>query len=270
MKKIKKRTKSRKYKKLKQIKKENITYIVLAVIIIISASLLATLVALSTNHAIPLSFDGDKLSGIDISSHNGDVEWDKVKNNIDFAFIRVGYRGYEGGTINEDKNAQTNLRHANKNKIPVGVYFYSQATTEQEAIEEAEFALDMVKWHDISLPIIIDFEYPQDKNGKMIGRLHEADLGNEDRTNIINAFCKTIKDAGYEYGVYASTSVFKNQLNTKDFLPNTLIWVAHYSDNLKYTKDVDIWQYSKTGQMDGVPSKYVDLNYWFCDELKND
>ncbi len=261
--------KNRKIKRIKKIKKDNIKYLTSAVVILLAASILITIIALSSNHAIPLSFDGDKLSGIDISSHNGEVEWDKVKDNIDFAFIRVGYRGYEGGTINEDKNAEKNLRQANKNKIPVGVYFYSQATTEEEAIEEAEFALSMVKWHDISLPIVIDFEYPQDKEGNLIGRLHEASLDNNERTNIVNAFCQTIKDAGYEYGVYASSNVFSNQLNTKDFLPDTLIWVAHYSDNLKYTNNVDIWQYSKTGKMDGVPSKNVDLNYWFCDKSKD-
>ena len=194
---------------------------------------------------------------------NGEIDWSKVKENVDFAFIRVGYRGYDQGSIQKDKNAQTNLHQANKYKIPVGVYIYSQATTVDEAIEEAKFALDSVIWHDITLPIIIDFEYPTDKDGNKFGRLYNAKLTNKDKTDIINAFCNTIKNSGYKYGVYASANVFMHDLNAKDLIDDTFIWVAQYSDKLKYTKAVNVWQYSKTGKIDGVPSKNVDLNYWF-------
>lgn len=251
--------------KIRQTKKPKPALLITALILIIG---IVAIIAMSANRAPAptLQFDGEKLSGVDVSSHNGDIDWQKMSESVDFAFIRVGYRGYGTGSINIDKNAKHNIKKATKNGIPVGVYFYSQAVNEEEAIEEAEFALDVIHSLDVTLPVVIDFEYACDDKGDIAGRLYEANLTKEQNTDLINAFCKTVEDAGYQSAVYASSSVYKNQINTDDLSENAVIWVAEYSSNLSYTNNFDIWQYSKTGKLEGNGSKYVDLNFWYVKE----
>lgn len=201
--------------------------------------------------------------GIDVSEHNGELDWSKLADEFDFAFIRVGYRGYGNGDICEDKYAKDNLKAAQKVGIPFGVYFYTQAVTEKEAKAEADFVLSMIKHYDLSLPVVIDFEYPTDENGMHTGRLVEKKLGAKDNTQIIKAFCDRVEDKGYISGLYASSSVLKNNVNLKDLNNNTIIWAADYNDKVTYDVDYTIWQYSKTGQAAGNGSKYIDLNYWY-------
>lgn len=201
--------------------------------------------------------------GIDVSEHNKKVDWEKVAKNKDFAFIRVGYRGYGNGKIVEDKYAKENLKGANDAGIPVGVYFYTQAITPKEAKEEAKFVIDMIKHYDISLPIVIDFEYPDDETGMRVGRLCDANLNSEEKTDIINAFCSYVENKGYAGGVYASSSVLNLDINTKKLSKDTLVWLADYNKKVTYNVDYTIWQYSKTGSVDGVESEFVDLNYWY-------
>lgn len=208
------------------------------------------------------STDATQLAGIDVSQHNGKIDWHKVKDEADFAFIRVGYRGYGDGKIYKDKKAKTNLKNANKNNVPVGVYFYSQAINEKEAEKEAQYLIDAVKDYDIDLPLVIDFEYAM-KNGKHTGRLHNANLTNKERTRLVNAFCKKVSDAGYTPGIYASTYVYETQFNVKDLDENAVIWVADYNKNITYSGDFDIWQYSEHGTCSGINSNDVDLNYWY-------
>ncbi len=208
------------------------------------------------------SSDSDRVFGIDVSSHNGSIDWNDVKKEAEFAFIRVGYRGYNEGTVNLDKKAKENLKNANKADIPVGVYFYSQAVNEKEAREEAKFVLKNIKHYDISLPVVIDFEYPF-SNGNMVGRLYEADLDNRQRTDIINTFCKEVEKEGYTPAIYASTYIYESHLNLNDIDKDTVIWVADYNKNITYNGEFDIWQFSEKGKCKGVSSKYVDTNYWY-------
>lgn len=255
---------NKKSKKMNKDKKVNILIVSIAAVLVVS--IIVSIIAISSNKKRPqpvYDFGKEIAQGIDVSEHNKEIDWDKVKSQYDFAFIRVGYRGYGNGEIVEDKTAKENMKNAQKAGIPFGVYFYSQAVTAKEAKEEAAFALDMIKRFDVSLPVVIDFEYAADSDGELTGRLFQSNLDSQQNTDIINAFCKKVQDKRYTAGVYASSSVLHGKINTDDFSEDTVIWVADYNDKVTYKVDYTVWQYSKTGMVDGVGSKYVDMNYWY-------
>ncbi|MDE6412634.1 MAG: glycoside hydrolase family 25 protein [Eubacterium sp.] len=203
------------------------------------------------------------VSGIDVSQHNGKIEWDKVADATDFAIIRAGYRGYGNGALEKDTRYKENLKNARKENMHIGVYFYSQATTIDEAEEEAEYVLDLIRHYDFDLPVFLDFEYPTDSNGKLTGRLYNANLSGKEAAAVINAFCRKIMDAGYNAGIYASSNVLNFDIKTSALDDELFIWVADYNAKVTYLGDYDLWQYAKDGECDGVHSKYVDLNKWY-------
>ncbi len=209
------------------------------------------------------SFGKDVADGIDVSEHNGSIDWEKVSESKDFAFIRVGYRGYGDGEIHEDENAEENLENAEKAGIPVGVYFYSQAVSEKEAKEEADFVYKIIKKYNIALPVIIDFEYPVDSDGNATGRLTEYNNNEKENAKIINAFISRIQSKGYIAGVYASSSIYKSKIDMSKIDDDAFIWVADYNSEVTYNMDYTVWQYSEKGSCGGVESKYVDLDYWY-------
>ena len=209
------------------------------------------------------SSSGEYVEGIDVSRYNGDIDWEQVANAVDFAIIRVGYRGYGNGDIGVDSNYAVNLENANKAKIPVGVYFYSQAITVEEAEEEARLAIDLIKPYKIKLPVFIDFEFPLDSDKKRTGRLEDAHLSGREAAEIINAFCRKVKDAGYYAGVYASSSILNFEVKTSDLDNDIYIWVADYNDRVTYLGQYDLWQYTKSGKCEGVNSKYTDRDRWY-------
>ncbi len=201
-----------------------------------------------------------KIKGIDVSVFQNTINWKKVKKSgIDFAIIRVGYRGYRNGALLPDANYQVNIEGALKAGIDVGVYVYSQATTIAEAIEEANFALNCVKNYQINLPIVMDFEYASDAYGNT-GRLYEADLTKEEATMICNAFCETVENAGYTGMVYANADLLTWDINADEIATNYPIWLAHYTDKTTYTGDYSYWQYTSRGTVSGI-NGYVDRNY---------
>lgn len=264
----KKKTPAKQKKKTKKgavIKLNKRTIIILLLSLLALAAVIITVFAVHGSSKRPGTIhapDKEIAWGIDVSSHNGDIDWSAVSENADFAFIRVGYRGYTEGEINTDKNYQDNLKNANKNGIPVGVYFYSQAVCEEEAEEEAKFILEKIKDYNISLPVVIDFEYAF-KNGSHTGRLWDAQLDSKERTSLINAFCDKIRKAGYTPGIYASAYVYRSQLNMKNIDKDVFIWVADYNSEVTYSGYYDIWQYSEKGDCEGVSSANVDTNYWY-------
>ena len=239
----------------------------LAVIgIIILAVIISVIAVAASKGSRPdglYQFNQSVANGIDVSEHNGEIDWEKVKETQDFTFIRVGYRGYGNGEIYEDKYAADNLKNANKAKIPVGVYFYTQAVTAKEAEDEADFVYDIIKKYNIDLPVMIDFEYPIDSDGNAVGRLVESDNDLNKNAEIINSFVEKLEKKGYTAGVYASSSVLHNKISMKKLKKSAVAWVADYNDKVTYDVDYTIWQYSETGSVDGVSSKYVDLNYWY-------
>lgn len=214
----------------------------------------------SRNHFSEI--DKDVAWGIDVSAHNGKINWKKVSQKADFVFVRVGYRGYANGKINMDKHAKANMKGANKHNIPLGVYFYSQAINEKEAKKEAEFLIEHVKDYKITLPLVIDFEYAY-KNGRSVGRLHDAKLSKKEKTALINAFCDTVRKAGYTPGVYASSYIYRSHLNMKSIPDDVFIWVADYNKKVTYKGEYDFWQYSENEKCAGVKSKHVDANYFY-------
>ncbi len=202
--------------------------------------------------------DGNVISkmGIDVSKYNDDIDWEQVKAaGIDFAIVRVGYRGVSQGSLDEDPYAEANLVGASEAGLDLGVYFYTQAINEKEAVEEAEFVLDILAKYEITptMPIVIDTELYESKKtarGNMLSR--------EERTKCLQAFCKTIVDAGYTPMVYASTrwSILNYD---RDALADYPFWFAYYGDTVSYRFDFDIWQYTSTGKVPGIEGD-VDLN----------
>lgn len=259
-----KSTKRRKKKSKPELKPKTL---VTAILIAVSAAALISFIIFLCNHSKNpqqiYDFQKSVAHGIDVSEHNGKIDWDAVSKDFDFAFIRVGYRGYGNGEIYTDKRAKENLKAAQKAGIPFGVYFYTQAVNEEEAEEEAEFVLSTIKHYNPKLPLVIDFEYPADKDGNPTGRLSDSILSPSDNTDIVNAFCKRIENKGYIAGIYASSGVLYHNLELKHIGKQTLIWAADYNSNVTFDIDYDVWQYSKTGQNDALGSKYVDLNYWY-------
>lgn len=209
-----------------------------------------------------VDFGKDVAVGCDISHHNKKVDFEKLKDEVDFVIIRVGYRGYANGEICLDKKAKKYLKAAKEAGIPVGVYFYSQAITEQEAVEEAKFTIRQIKAYDISLPVFYDFEYASEK-GKTLGRLYEANLTPAENTALVNAFCSTVEKAGYMSGLYASTYMYEKHFKVKDFDKNMYIWVADYNKDITYDGYFDVWQYTSKGRLEATGKKNVDKNYWY-------
>lgn len=201
--------------------------------------------------------------GIDVSEWNGIINWENVKKaGIEFAIIRGAYRGYgKQGTLVKDKNVDNNFKQAEKAGIPVGAYIFSQATTVAEAIEEARYLLNIVKGYNISLPLVLDFEYASDSSG-LTGRLYDADLSPSEATAVCRAFCKTVEDAGYTAMVYANKDMLEYDLNASQISKDYQIWLAHYTNQTSYKGDYNFWQYTSQGSVNGI-SGNVDINYWY-------
>lgn len=201
--------------------------------------------------------------GIDVSSYQGNIDWAAVADaGIEFAFIRAGYRGWGTAKLVDDSYMAKNIEGALVNGIQVGIYVYSQATTAAEAEEEAQFILDRIDGYEITLPLVIDYEYAE-QNGRYVGYLYDAKLSKDDATAVCNAFCDKVTAAGYQAAVYANMSMLNNHLNAAQ-LTGT-IWLAHYATSTTYTGDYDFWQCTSSGSINGVPSENVDLDFWFDD-----
>lgn len=190
--------------------------------------------------------------GIDVSTWNGTIDWSKVaKSGVSFAIIRCGFRGTTAGGLVQDNKFETNMKNATSAGIKVGVYFFTQAITEAEAVEEASMCLQLVDGYKVNYPIFIDVENASN------GRANK--LSKDERTKIVNAFCKTITNAGYKAGIYANKTWFSNYMNVSELTGYT-IWLAQYAASTSYTASrYDVWQYSSSGSINGI-SGNVDLN----------
>lgn len=191
--------------------------------------------------------------GIDVSKYQTGINWTKVKNaGINFVMIRCGYRGYGSGVLVEDPMYRSHISGAKAAGLRVGVYFFSQAINEAEAVEEASMAVSLAKKYGINMPIAIDSEYANGGRGRADG------LSKSARTAVTKAFCNTVKSAGYTPMVYASKSWFSSHLDVSQ-LSGYRIWVAHYAEKCGYKGTYHIWQNTDKGKVDGVPVK-VDMN----------
>ncbi len=196
--------------------------------------------------------------GIDVSKFQGEIDWSKVaESGIDFSFVRVGYRGYETGKIVEDETARYNIEKSLESGIMTGVYFYTQAITTEEAIEEARFVLDIVKDYNINYPIAFDLEVVNDE----VARTNK--LTTEERVNIVKAFCDTVKEAGYTPMLYGNLATMFSMVEYEEVLDYEK-WYAYYDTELYFPYDLAIWQYSCTGKVEGIEGD-CDLNLSFKD-----
>lgn len=201
------------------------------------------------------TFSGKTKFGIDVSKWNGDIDWDKAKNaGVEFAIVRAGYRGSVTGSLVQDVYFDANMKGTAASGIPVGVYFFTQATNEVEAVEEASAVLSWVREYEITYPIFIDTE-GAGGNGRADG------LDVETRTLVCEAFCRTIENAGYDAGIYASRNWYNNNLHVEE-LEDYYIWLAEYRSVPLYQGYYRMWQYSSKGQIDGIEGN-VDMNIMY-------
>ncbi len=208
--------------------------------------------------------------GIDVSKWQGDIDWTAVKNSgVEFVIVRVGYRGSGNGNLAEDDRYEENIEGALNAGLKVGVYMFSQAINEQEAIEEADYLLERVYKYDITLPLVIDYEYASGNTG----RLYDANLSREQATAVVNAFCARVTQYGYTGMVYANRSMLTNDLNTSDIEDKYRVWLANYQSpqmtdfgnpTTIYQGKYDFFQFSSQGSVPGIDG-YVDLDYWYDD-----
>ena len=189
--------------------------------------------------------------GIDVSKFQGTIDWNAVKaDGITFAIIRCGYRGYGTGALVEDATYRRNIQGAINAGLKVGVYFYSQAINEAEAVEEASMVLSLVSGYSLPLGVYYDTEYVAGGRANAISAAQ--------RTACAVAFCETIRNAGYKAGVYSYASWFYNNLNFAN-ISKYNIWIAQYRDTLSFNYKYNIWQYTGSGRVNGI-STAVDMN----------
>ncbi|MCI2057541.1 MAG: glycoside hydrolase family 25 protein [Oscillibacter sp.] len=201
--------------------------------------------------------------GIDVSVHQGQIDWQQVKDaGVEFAIVRLGFRGYGTGTILADENFQQNVAGAAEAGMPIGVYFYSQAISEAEAEEEANFVLEQLSGVTLSYPVVYDLEeYSEDA-------ARTDDLTAEQATANALAFCKRIKSAGYTPMVYMNAD-WASRMYDLDALSENLIWYADYREEPTLSGGFAMWQYSCTGCVPGIESADVDLDLFFVPKEQN-
>ncbi len=188
--------------------------------------------------------------GIDVSYYQGDIDWEEAKKHIDFAILRVGYG--QDMTSQDDKLYKRNADECTRLGIPFGVYIYSYATTEQEAIGEARHTIRLIKDYKLAYPVYYDLEDPK------VGR-----LSNEQIEKVSKAFADEMVKNNYYVGFYASLYWWKTKL-TGIFFERYTKWIAQYNDTLNYTGNYGMWQYTDKGFVAGV-NEPVDMNYCYVD-----
>ena len=191
--------------------------------------------------------------GIDVSEHNGIINWDLVKSQVNFAILRLGWIGNKDNhTL--DKQFEKNYAECKRLGIPAGVYVYCYCNSEETAKAGANWTMKMLQGKNIELPIYIDME---DDTIKCCGR--------DKLTNICIAFNTVIEQAGLWAGVYANENWFNNYLNKEELKRRYTCWIASYKNGVDcYKGAYDIWQNSSSGKINGINGK-VDTNYMYRD-----
>lgn len=201
--------------------------------------------------------EGASVFGIDVSKWNKTIDWKKVKEaGVEFAIIRCGYRGSVTGALVEDPYFKKNIEGALDAGVRVGIYFFTQAVTPVEAVEEASMVLTLCRDYKVAFPMFIDTE-GAGGNGRADG------LSAGDRTAVIKAFCETIENEGHTAGVYASKHWLEKKLDAEE-LRAYQTWLAQYSREATYEGDYGMWQYTSAGRIDGIQT-LVDFNVSYMD-----
>lgn len=193
------------------------------------------------------------ITGIDVSQFQGTIDWNAVKDaGIQYAFIRIGARGYQSGEIYEDTQFETNLANAANAGIKTGIYFFSQAISPEETMEEADYVLNILNGRQLDLPIVFDFELPEDGSART-WTLEEDDIAAQ-----ADDFLTRIQQAGYSPMLYTNGQLYDlyQRTGTLDKWP---LWYAEYGVNAPSICGADIWQYTESGQVPGIGTN-VDMN----------
>lgn len=191
--------------------------------------------------------------GIDVSKYQGDIDWKAVKEDgVEYAYVRLGLRGYESGKLVLDEYFDKNMRGANEADVAAGVYFFTQAVTVEEAKEEAAYVLENISEYDVTCPIVFDVEMIVGANGRA------NNLTKEERTDIAIAFCEVIRQAGYTPMIYGNVKCFTKMLDLAR-LEDYEKWYAFYDNYMYIPYEVSCWQYTEKGTVKGIKNK-VDLN----------
>ena len=194
--------------------------------------------------------------GIDVSKFQGRIDWNAVAaDGVQFAFVRVGNRGYGGGTILDDDSFKRNIEGAIKAGIKVGVYFYTQALNETELMEEVNYVLEKIAPYQIDCPVVYDVEIVGGEGGRM------DELTVEERTHLTKLFCDSIQTAGYKPMIYMNLEMAALRLNLEE-LEEYDKWFAYYNPELYFPYEYTVWQYSENGKVAGIDGT-VDMNISF-------
>lgn len=192
--------------------------------------------------------------GVDVSSHQGQIDWAQVRaDGVEFAIIRLGFRGYGNGELKIDQRALENLQNAKAAGLDVGAYFFSQAITPEEAVEEARFALEILNGMALDLPIAYDWEYISDT-------ARTANVDSATLNACAVAFCETVAAAGYQPMAYFNPDLALRMLDILALQQKGYpFWLAVYTQEMTYPYRVDFWQYTGSGTVAGIQT-IVDVN----------
>lgn len=192
--------------------------------------------------------------GVDVSYIQKEIDWQAVKDaGVQFAMIRVGYRGYAEGLLHEDEYYRANMNGARAAGLPTGVYWVSHAVDEEEVLAEADYVLLLIRDYDLALPIAYDMEYSHDED-----RIRS--LSRKEKTRLAALFIQRIKDAGYVPLVYGSASWLRDEINMVSLQDETDFWLANYGvRHPAFPYRFTMWQYTENGHVDGITTD-VDLN----------
>lgn len=203
--------------------------------------------------------EGQCMVGIDVSSWQYDIDWEAVADaGAEFAMIRIGYRGSESGRLNADKYAQQNLAGAKEAGLHIGVYFFSQALTREEAEEEAYYVLGVIQDLDITMPVVFDWEKVDNEKSRSVN------MDRRTLTDCALTFLETIEIAGYDAMVYFNPYQSRNLLYLAE-LKQYDFWLANYTDRMDFPYKVKMWQYTDSGNIPGIDTP-CDFNIYFPDE----
>ena len=209
-------------------------------------------------HGVKYNFgsDGQLMisgTGIDVSRHQGNIDWAAASSAISFAIVRVGYRSIGTGALNIDAKGVQNIQGAKAHGITTGAYFYSTAQSEAQAVEEASLAIQQVQAAGgVSMPIFFDWE----------GNSRTNAVDANTAAAIINAFCTTVRNSGYRAGLYSDKNHLTHKINMGNVSGGTVIWCAQYNTKCTYSGHYDMWQYTSKGSVPGINGN-VDMNQSF-------
>ena len=208
-----------------------------------------------------------KVHGIDVSEFQNEINWKKVKSSeADFVFIRAGFRKGETGELMEDADFKENIKKANKADVMTGAYIFSQALNRKEAVEEAEYLLELVKPYDIDMPLVIDYELLD--GGRLQQKVRAGEMPNaSDYHDIVVAFCDTVEAAGYEAAVYANYDMLTNYMDSTVLDKMEFIWAAQYGGRCRVKGNYMFWQCADDAKIDGIEGG-VDHDIWYIDPDK--